>query len=182
MVASRAATIATISSGFGLSLLIDQWQVYGGGLFGCGKACRRARCKQEPNILIRTNYSKTVSLWLHLPCYSRTPHPSLFIPTQGKFEERQPERAAQLVELLTTLGPTFIKVGQSLSIRSDLLPLPYLEALSTLQDRVPAFDTSDAKAILARELGRPVNEVKKQQEAHIASIEAASLFSLVVEL
>jgi len=70
------------------------------------------------------------------------------------------------VELLTTLGPTFIKVGQSLSIRSDLLPLPYLEALSTLQDRVPAFDTSDAKAILARELGRSVNEVKQAEHTY----------------
>jgi predicted unusual protein kinase regulating ubiquinone biosynthesis (AarF/ABC1/UbiB family) len=92
---------------------------------------------------------------------------------QGQFAARQPQRASQLVDLLTTLGPTFIKVGQSLSIRSDLLPLAYLDALAALQDRVPAFDSRDAKAILAAELGRPVEEVFADLSAE--PVAAASL-------
>ncbi len=61
--------------------------------------------------------------------------------------------------LLTKLGPTFIKVGQSLSIRTDLLSPAYIRGLETLQDQVPAFDTAIATRILEQEWGRPVSQV-----------------------
>ncbi|GKY99585.1 hypothetical protein MPSEU_000912800 [Mayamaea pseudoterrestris] len=62
-------------------------------------------------------------------------------------------RANELLELITQLGPTAIKVGQALSVRPDLIPSEYASALSTLQDQVPPFDGQAAKEILLRELG-----------------------------
>jgi len=60
---------------------------------------------------------------------------------------------------LTELGPTFIKIGQSLSIRTDILSPAYIRGLASLQDKVPAFDSNKAKQILEEEWGRPVNSV-----------------------
>jgi aarF domain-containing kinase len=62
----------------------------------------------------------------------------------------------KLTETLIDLGPAFIKLGQQLSIRPDLLPPRYLEALSKLQDNCPAFDDAVAFRIIATELGTPV--------------------------
>ena len=75
---------------------------------------------------------------------------------QGKLADarREAARAAQLTALLTKLGPTFIKIGQSLSIRTDLLRPAYLKSLSQLQDSVPAFPTEEAIRIMQQELSR----------------------------
>lgn len=69
------------------------------------------------------------------------------------------QRGRELAQLLTKLGPTFIKVGQSLSIRTDLLSPGYVRGLATLQDQVPPFDTAVAEEILEREWGRPVSAI-----------------------
>ena len=61
-----------------------------------------------------------------------------------------PEKLAQDLE---ALGPTFIKLGQLLSTRSDLLPPPYLDALTRLQDRVEPFSFGDVEEIVGSELG-----------------------------
>jgi ubiquinone biosynthesis protein len=61
-----------------------------------------------------------------------------------------PEKLASDLE---TLGPTFIKLGQLLSTRSDLLPGPYLDALARLQDRVEPFSFADVEEIVSSELG-----------------------------
>jgi len=63
-------------------------------------------------------------------------------------------RAEQLAALLTQLGPTFIKAGQSASIRTDLLPPAYIKGLTALQDQVPPFSAEEALQILDEELGR----------------------------
>ncbi len=63
-----------------------------------------------------------------------------------------------LRDSLVALGPTFIKIGQTLGTRADLLPLSYVKELSTLQDQVPAFATSDAFARIESELGHPISE------------------------
>ena len=60
-------------------------------------------------------------------------------------------RGTQLAELLVSLGPTFIKVGQSLSIRTDLLSPGYIQGLTTLQDQVPPF--SGARAMVEEAWG-----------------------------
>ncbi|MWV40514.1 AarF/ABC1/UbiB kinase family protein [Natrialba sp. INN-245] len=66
-------------------------------------------------------------------------------------------RAEVLLESLLTLGPTFIKLGQLLSARPDVLPPEYIDVLSALQDEVPPADWPDAKRVLEAELG-PVDE------------------------
>jgi len=68
------------------------------------------------------------------------------------------ERAQILLESLLALGPTFIKLGQLLSTRPDVLPAEYIEVLEELQDRVPPADWSAAKVVIEDELG-PVDEV-----------------------
>lgn len=66
-------------------------------------------------------------------------------------------RAQWLVGTLLDLGPTFIKVGQALSTRADLLPLEYVQALGQLQDRVPAFSSDEAIALIESELGNSIH-------------------------
>ncbi|NET04561.1 MAG: AarF/ABC1/UbiB kinase family protein [Symploca sp. SIO2B6] len=83
------------------------------------------------------------------------------------------KRAVQLRQMLTELGPTFIKVGQALSTRPDLIRKDFLEELVKLQDQLPPFDTEVAFSIIESELGRPINEMYSQiSEAPVA---AASL-------
>ena len=67
-----------------------------------------------------------------------------------------PQEAAKANELasdLEQLGPTFVKVGQLLSTRVELLPPPYLEALSRLQDEVEPFGFGEVEKIVSEELG-----------------------------
>jgi ubiquinone biosynthesis protein len=60
---------------------------------------------------------------------------------------------------LEELGPTFIKLGQILSSRSDLLPADYRDELAKLQDAAPPVPEDQVRAILSEELGRPADEV-----------------------
>ncbi|WP_042662278.1 AarF/ABC1/UbiB kinase family protein [Haloferax sp. ATB1] len=71
--------------------------------------------------------------------------------------EMRVKRADVLLESLLTLGPTFIKLGQLLSTRPDILPPEYIEVLGSLQDDVPAAPWDESKAVLEAELG-PVEE------------------------
>src|SRR3954467_6201207 len=74
-------------------------------------------------------------------------------------KERQLERqGVWLKEHLIKLGPTFIKIGQSLGTRADLLPLAYIKELALLQDQVPPFPNELAFARIESELGRGVSE------------------------
>jgi len=61
--------------------------------------------------------------------------------------------AQRLRMALEELGPTFVKLGQLLSSRPDLIPVEYLEELSRLQDRVPSFPYDDVREIIRDELG-----------------------------
>jgi ubiquinone biosynthesis protein len=68
-------------------------------------------------------------------------------------------RAARLRAVFEDLGGSFLKLAQQLSIRVDMLPYAYCAELSKMLDRVPAFPTAEAIAIIERNLGRPLGEV-----------------------
>jgi ubiquinone biosynthesis protein len=68
----------------------------------------------------------------------------------------RPQRVRMALE---ELGPTYIKLGQVVSTRPDLIPVEFIEELSKLQDSVPPFPFGDAEAIIQRELGAPSSEV-----------------------
>jgi len=78
---------------------------------------------------------------------------------RGTMEANSRKRAEQLRAKLTRLGPAFVKVGQALSTRPDLLPTQYLEELSTLQDALPTFEDEEAFALVEKELGRPLEQM-----------------------
>lgn len=82
-------------------------------------------------------------------------------------------RAASLAEELESLGPTYIKLGQLLSTRVDLLPPAYLRALTRLQDRVEPFPFEDVERIVSDELG--VRLSKAFQSFDREPVAAASL-------
>ncbi|HEX8708250.1 MAG TPA: AarF/ABC1/UbiB kinase family protein [Pyrinomonadaceae bacterium] len=88
-------------------------------------------------------------------------------------EERLEQQAVWLKESLIALGPTFIKIGQSLGTRGDLLPLSYVKELVKLQDQVPAFPNEEAFARLEAELGRKLGEAYAEIDPE--PIAAASL-------
>ena len=67
--------------------------------------------------------------------------------------------AERFTLMLEELGPTFIKIGQLLSTRSDLLPADFIHALSRLQDNVPPFAFADAKIQLELSLKKPIAEL-----------------------
>lgn len=67
--------------------------------------------------------------------------------------------AAALAADLERLGPTYIKLGQLLSTRTDLLPLPYTQALARLQDQVAPFAFAQVAEIIIEELGAPIEEL-----------------------
>jgi len=69
------------------------------------------------------------------------------------------QRAGELRDLLTLLGPFYIKIGQALSIRPDVLSPRSMVELQKLCDKVPCFDSKIAFATIEKELGRPVDDV-----------------------
>ncbi len=85
----------------------------------------------------------------------------------------QEKQAVWLKEKLIKLGPTFIKIGQSMATRADLLPLPFVVELGTLVDSVPPFPNDVAFARIEHDLGRKINEVYSEFE--LEPVAAASL-------
>jgi predicted unusual protein kinase regulating ubiquinone biosynthesis (AarF/ABC1/UbiB family) len=89
--------------------------------------------------------------------------------------QKQKEWGIELREMLSTLGPTFIKFGQMLSIRPDILPTPVLIELQKLCDAVPPFPTKYAIDLIEHELGQPVEELYDGLSRTSSPIAAASL-------
>src|SRR5215203_1700307 len=87
--------------------------------------------------------------------------------------ESEAAPAEELAQDLERLGPTFIKLGQLLSTRADLLPGPYLEALTRLQDQIEPFPYEEVERIVSGELG--VRMSKAFTDFDPAPLAAASL-------
>jgi predicted unusual protein kinase regulating ubiquinone biosynthesis (AarF/ABC1/UbiB family) len=90
-----------------------------------------------------------------------------------KTRKNERSRAIALREMLTNLGPAFIKIGQALSTRPDILSAPFLEELSKLQDQIPPFSNEVAYRFIEEELGVPYTDA--YEELSPQPIAAASL-------
>ena len=85
-------------------------------------------------------------------------------------------RGVRLRQALEALGPIFVKFGQVLSTRRDLLPLDVANELTFLQDRVPPFDAAVAAALIEKALGRRIEEVFARFDAQpVASASIAQV-------
>ena len=117
-----------------------------------------------------------------LPWFSPVRFASVLNPwnwfRQGEFDRGQAIRHA-----LIELGPIFVKFGQALSTRPDLLPDDIIDELSLLQDKVPPFSGEKAKQIIEKSYDRSVEDVFEcfnqdvLASASIAQVHAATLFS-----
>ena len=90
-----------------------------------------------------------------------------------KEPQRAKSRAKEFAELLVDLGPAFIKAGQALSTRPDIVPTVVLEELAQLQDQLPGFDSNLALACIEEDLQAPINKIFKTLDKD--PISAASL-------
>jgi len=97
------------------------------------------------------------------------------------FRPLKEERGVRLRRALETLGPIFVKFGQVLSTRRDLLPADIADELAKLQDRVPPFDSQVAVAEIERAFGKPIDQVFERFDpvpiasASIAQVHLATL-------
>jgi ubiquinone biosynthesis protein len=90
-------------------------------------------------------------------------HLDRLVPFRSRLMPREVEGtptrslAARVVRVLQELGPTYVKLGQVLGSRSDLLPPDFIEEFRKLQDRVKPFPTAEARAAVEHELGGPID-------------------------
>ncbi len=104
------------------------------------------------------------TLWQHgiddlIPAPWRAPLPYRVLRRLGGRRRLQGPRAQRLRLALQSLGPIFVKFGQVLSTRRDLMPPDLADELSVLQDRVAPFPSAQARSIIEQALGRPVTEL-----------------------
>lgn len=90
-----------------------------------------------------------------------------YAPLRGRIARPEPLGAEvplsrigqRIATVCEELGPTFVKLGQMLSTRPDVLPAPIINELRKLQDRVEPFDSAEARRIIEQDLGRPLSEL-----------------------
>jgi ubiquinone biosynthesis protein len=106
-----------------------------------------------------------------------------FIPNKKIEKATSLSRWERIRMVLEELGPTFIKFGQIMSNRPDILPEPLLIELEKLQDSVPPMPNEEAEKMIEQELGKPISELFKNFDtnpivsASIAQVYRAELFS-----
>jgi predicted unusual protein kinase regulating ubiquinone biosynthesis (AarF/ABC1/UbiB family) len=169
----RAAQIARVLGTLSLYLFLDSYEIRAG-------FTRRlaARLREEAVARGRVAAFQEWSRDLDRRALDKLIRALRFIIFRGaegtvRKDERLEKQAVWLKDNLLALGPTFIKIGQSLGTRGDLLPLAYVKELATLQDQVPPFPTADAYARIEAELGRSLQEAYAEIDA--LPIAAASL-------
>ena len=96
-------------------------------------------------------------------------------------EIRQAARPKRLRMALEELGSSFVKLGQILASRPDLLPLEYIDELQKLEDNVPPVEFSRIREILEAETGKPIEEAFKEfNEVPLASASIAQIYEAVL--
>ena len=113
-------------------------------------------------VTLRSYRRFVIVVWSFLPlllAYARDSRRFLLFGGSRSVTEADRRRRAQyLLRTLLDLGPTFIKIGQILSTRPDVLPPTYIRVLSELQDRVPPDPWAEIEPVVERDVG-PVDEV-----------------------
>src|SRR5690348_10793369 len=69
------------------------------------------------------------------------------------------KHAQRAVNTFIELGPAYIKLGQLLSVRPDVLPQPYIDEFSKLQDEIPPSPFAEVQPIIEKELKKPISEI-----------------------
>jgi len=169
----RAAAVARVLGLFSLYLFLDTYDIRAD--FNNRAVARRLELARGQGR--KERFKAWVSGQVHLAFdrFVRALRYFVFRGAEGSAakQARLGKQAVWLRESLIDLGPTFIKIGQALGTRADLLPLQYVKELSKLQDQVPAFPTAEAFAIVEAELGRTLHESYAEIDAE--PIAAASL-------
>ena len=169
----RAANIGRVLGLLSLYLFLDTYDVRAN--FGRRAADRKGEeARARGRIAQFEEWSRKLDRLL-VDKFIRALRFFIFHGTDGsvKKEARLAKQASWLRESLIALGPTFIKIGQALGTRADLLPLAYVKELSSLQDQVPAFSTAEAYARIELELGQTLHQAYAEIDAE--PIAAASL-------
>ncbi|HIE12357.1 MAG TPA: AarF/ABC1/UbiB kinase family protein [Desulfotomaculum sp.] len=117
-----------------------------------------ARYREIANVLVRHGFGY-LTHQLGLGEFLDLPRRLRARPEVEKRAKEEPSPAARLRLVLEELGATFIKLGQILSTRGDLLPPEYIAELEKLQDQVPPFSFAAVREILRTELGLPHEEI-----------------------
>ncbi|MEO5857379.1 MAG: AarF/UbiB family protein, partial [Pyrinomonadaceae bacterium] len=166
----RIANVSTVIGKLALYLYLDQYEMHRAGMLRHAKE----RMKTAQRLTRAAVYGEKlygVKLWFFHRVMLVLKR--FFLGSETRREVNQEKQAIWLKEKLIELGPTFIKIGQSMGTRADLLPLPFVIALGELQDNVPPFPNEIAFARIEKELGLKINEVYKEFE--LKPVAAASL-------
>ncbi len=121
-------------------------------------------------------------LLYHLKITETFPFVRKFLPKRGKKSIDQFTRPEELRLALEELGPTFVKLGQMLSNRPDIIPVKFVNELEKLQDRVPPFTGEEAVGIVEAELEQPIKKIykhfnkKPMASASIGQVHQAELY------
>jgi predicted unusual protein kinase regulating ubiquinone biosynthesis (AarF/ABC1/UbiB family) len=154
----RAARVARVLGLFSLYLYLDGYDIRAN--FKHKLSTRRQSEASDRGFWAQLKTRSHYATELLLDRFIRALRFVIFRGAEGsaRKDARLFKQAVWLRQSLTELGPTFIKIGQALGTRADLLPLAYVKELATLQDQVPAFSTADAFARIESELGHRVSE------------------------
>lgn len=169
----RAARVARVLGLFSLYLFLDTYEIRAD--FNNRAVARQRELARAQGRKARLKAWTVAQLYLAFDRFVRALRYFVFRGEEGsaKKQARLEKQAVWLRESLIDLGPTFIKIGQALGTRADLLPLEYVKELAKLQDQVPAFPTAEAFAIVESELRRGLYEAYAEIDAE--PIAAASL-------
>jgi predicted unusual protein kinase regulating ubiquinone biosynthesis (AarF/ABC1/UbiB family) len=169
----RAANVARVLGLFSLYLFLDTYDVRAD--FNRRAVTRMRDLARDRGGRAQLKAWATEQLYAAFDRFIRILRYFVFRGAEGsaKKQFRLEKQAVWLRESLIHLGPTFIKIGQALGTRADLLPLEYVKELAKLQDQVPPFSTAEAFAIIESELGRTLHEAYAEIDSE--PIAAASL-------
>ena len=179
----RAARVARVLGLFTLYLFLDTYDIRAGFNRRMEERKRDAAAKEPWQLRVKSHARSFA--FASLDKIIRLVRLITFRGREGSENKaaQLEQQAVWLRNSLIELGPTFIKIGQTLGTRADLLPLSYVKELAKLQDNVPAFPTATAFARIEAELGKNLAECYAEIDnepiasASLGQVYRARLFS-----